>query len=329
MIPVVRYGILENRKNSRNSALFLIKNSVKMFEEYQAEVYAEYLKLKGTSIVLANPTPSSLRDEALTFHKNGREGADVLRFFTSSGEQNGKLDIDKFRPAQNFLIGKTNEPTIKVVEFVAWFIDFEPRPFENWRNARRDNLEAEKINTETDDTANDGKEIEVPSTIEDAAAASVVQGNPPIKLISEPQKQIKKLNFIQRTGIVATLGLIMGVTYWKGIPPDGCMYWTGTEYKAVDCDAQLPNTQILALNQQKLEHFKKITLPDTMTFNSLNRVWYSKINNEVEFFTTKGKHPLKTDRTLKPITTHILGKYGNNRIQSFIKTNAADTAEKD
>lgn len=145
----------------------------------------------------------------------------------------------------------------------------------------------------------------------------------------EPHKTIKKLNFIQRTGIVATLGLIMGVTYWKGIPPDGCMYWTGTEYKAVDCDAQLPNTQILALNQQKLDHFKKITLPDTMTFNSLNKVWYSKINNEVEFFTTKGKHPLKTDRILKPITTHILGKYGNNRALSLIKTNEADTTEKD
>lgn len=56
---------------------------------------------------------------------------------------------------------------------------------------------------------------------------------------------------------------------------------------------------------------------------------HSKINNEVELFTTKGKHPLKTDRTLKPITTHILGKYGNNRIQSFIKTNAVDTTEKD
>lgn len=142
-------------------------------------------------------------------------------------------------------------------------------------------------------------------------------------------KQIKKLNFIQRTGIVATLGLIMGVTYWKGVPPDGCMYWTGTEYKAVDCDAQIPNTQILALNQQKLDHFKKITLPDTMTFNSLNKVWYSKINNEVEFFTTKGKHPLKTDRILKPITIHILGKYGNNRALSLIKTNEADTTEKD
>lgn len=321
------FGIPENRKNSRNSGLFLIENSVKMFEKYQAEVYAEYLKLKGTSIVLANPTPSSLRDEALTFQKNGREGDELLRFFTSSGEPNGKLDIDKFRPVQNFLIGKTNEPTIRVVEFVAWFINFQPRPFENWRNIGRSVLEDEKINENGDDIADNVKEIQAPSITSNVVKEPVNQGNTPITLFDKPQKSIKKLNFIQRTGIVATLGLIMGVAYWKGVPPDGCMYWTGTEYKAVDCDAQIPNTQILALNQHKLDHFKKITLPDTMTFNSLNKVWYSKINNEVEFFTTKGKHPLKTDRVLKPITTHILGKYGNNRILSL--THQTDTTEKD
>lgn len=300
-----------------------------MFEKYQAEVYAEYLKLKGTSIVLANPTPSSLRDEALTFKKNGREGAELLRFFSGNGEQNGKLDIDKFRPVQNFLIGKTNEPTIRVVEFVAWFINFQPRPFENWRNTERSGLDDVKVNEEGDGTADNTKEIEVPSFIGSLGERAVTQENIPTRLISEPENRIKKLNFLQRTGIVATLGLVMGVGYWKGIPPDGCMYWTGTEYKAVDCDAQIPNTQILALNQHKLDHFKKITLPDTMTFNSLTRVWYSKINNKVEFFTSKGEHPVITEKVLKPVTIHILGKYGNNKILSLTNTNQVDTTEKD
>lgn len=168
---------------------------------------------------------------------------------------------------------------------------------------------------------------EAPAFINTFGEVPIVQENTPVKLLGGPQKEIKKLNFLQRTGIVATLGLIMGVAYWKGVPPSECMYWTGTEYKAVACDAQIPNTQILALNQHKLDNFKKITLPDTMTFNSLTKVWYSKIDNEVEFFTAKGKHPLKTERVLKPITIHILGKYGNNRILSL--SHQTDTTEKD
>ncbi len=297
-----------------------------MYEKYQAEVYAEYLKSKGTSIVLANPTPSSLRDEAAAFDKNGREGADILRFFTKNGEQNGKLDIDKFKPVQNFLIGKTNEPTIRVVEFVAWFIDFQPRPFETWRNS-----ELERLNGETSKENNDveaREEIGASSSAKNLVDVPVVQENTPIGLLDKPQKSIKKLNFIQRTGIVATLGLIMGVAYWKGVPPDGCMYWTGTEYKAVDCDVQIKDAQVIALNQQKLDHFKKITLPDTMTFNSLKRVWYSKINNEVEFFTSKGKHPVNGDKILKPVTIYILEKYGNKML-SLTRTNQADTTEND
>lgn len=185
--------------------------------------------------------------------------------------------------------------------------------------------ESEKIDN---NISNDGKEIERPSSTENAAEVPVVQENTSTRLFEEPQTSIKKLNFFQRIGIVATLGLIMGVAYWKGVPPDGCMYWTGTEYRAVDCDTQIKDAQVIALNQQKLDHFKKITLPDTMTFNSLKKVWYSKINNQVEFFTSKGKHPVNGERILKPVTIYILEKYGNKML-SLTNTHQTDTTEKD
>lgn len=178
-----------------------------------------------------------------------------------------------------------------------------------------------------------GDEVELSAGINENEPKDVIDVSEVAKLYVdkksvEQQKTIKKLNFLQRTGIVATLGLIMGVAYWKGVPPDGCMYWTGTEYKAVDCDVQIKDAQVIALNQQKLDHFKKITLPDTMTFNSLKRVWYSKINNEVEFFTSKGKHPVNGDKILKPVTIYILEKYGNKML-SLTRTNQADTTEND
>lgn len=105
-----------------------------MFEEYRAEVYAEYIKSRKFNIVLADPKPSSLRDEAQVLLKNNREGCEVLRLFSDDGTQHGKLDIDKFKPVQKFLLGQTSEPNNRVVELVAWLIDFKPRPFEKWRN---------------------------------------------------------------------------------------------------------------------------------------------------------------------------------------------------
>jgi len=327
-----------------------------MSRDYAKVVLAAYEKKKNSGELspnLLNPTPGAIREECLANYGKDDQAKDdeVFRLFFGKSEGKGGYSnilenspAEKFKQMPKILNGKVPKPGLKYVELVAWLIDFSPRPITSYHLSLKNNstiefeendklvkegeglvAESEKI----DDISNDRKEIQNPSFIENVVEVPIVQENIPVRLLGEPQKQIKKLNFIQRTGIVATLGFIMGVTYWKGIPPDGCMYWTGTEYKAVDCDAQIPNTQILALNQQKLDHFKKITLPDTLTFNSLNKVWYSKINNDVEFFTTKGKHPLKTDRVLKPITTYILGKYGNNRIQSFIKTNAADTTEKD
>ena len=304
-----------------------------MAEDYQAVVLAKYKEMteeEKISLGLFNPTRGTFRKACInSFNKRHfKEDEDVFAEFfgvdkidTDFYQLLNKSDADDFKAIHNHIVGnnKSDNTDMKNTELLAWLIDFQPRPSYRYYEAEKEKERSKEIK------GSNQNEIETSSSAKDVLESSIVQGNLPI--ISEPEKETKKLNFIQRTGIVATMGLIMGVAYWKGVPPDGCMYWTGTEYKAVDCDAQIPNTQIVALNQQKIDHFKKITLPDTITFNSLSKVWYSKINNEVEFFTGKGKHPTKTDRTLKPITTHILSKYSSNRLQSLVKQ--PDTIEKD
>jgi len=53
---------------------------------------------------------------------------------------------------------------------------------------------------------------------------------------------------------------------------------------------------------------------DTLTKNSLGKVWYSKIDGKVEFFTSAGFHPVHIDRRLKPLTDYMIKKYVyNNR----------------
>ncbi|WDF46465.1 hypothetical protein PQ459_16375 [Chryseobacterium sp. KACC 21268] len=85
-----------------------------------------------------------------------------------------------------------------------------------------------------------------------------------------------------------------------------CMYWNGKEYIPEYCNK--PNNNLVAIDAKKVANFKKITKPDTIT--SIRNIWYSKYQNEVEFFTGNGENP-ENGSDLKPLTEHILGKYGS------------------
>jgi len=87
------------------------------------------------------------------------------------------------------------------------------------------------------------------------------------------------------------------------------MYWNGSHYKSINCEQKLPNIQVVALDTFRLNYFEKITKTDTLTENCIGKIWYSKIDNEVEFFTTGGMHPEYPDKALKLITEHIFNKY--------------------
>lgn len=90
------------------------------------------------------------------------------------------------------------------------------------------------------------------------------------------------------------------------------MYWKGDHYEAVSCNQKIEDVDIIAMDTNKLTRLRKITRPDTLTQSSLGKVWYAKIDNEVEFYTSGGFHPEYTDRRLKPITTYIIDKYIKN-----------------
>lgn len=88
-----------------------------------------------------------------------------------------------------------------------------------------------------------------------------------------------------------------------------CMYWSGDHYEPAFCDEIIPGKEVIALNEEKLATMKKITRTDTLgEGNALEKVWYSKNNGEIEFFTAPGLHP-ETGKTLKPVTKYIIEKY--------------------
>ncbi|MCZ4245267.1 hypothetical protein [Pedobacter punctiformis] len=92
-----------------------------------------------------------------------------------------------------------------------------------------------------------------------------------------------------------------------------CMYWTGDRYQPIVCDQKKGDTPIIALDTQKVAHLKRITQPDTLTLNSLGKVWYVKIGGKPEFYTSDGFHPVYNDRRLKPTTEYILKEYILNK----------------
>ena len=87
------------------------------------------------------------------------------------------------------------------------------------------------------------------------------------------------------------------------------MYWASDHYVSSSCDEKVPNVNIIVLDGSKLNHFKKITRPDTLELVDINKVWYSKINKKVEFYTAPGHHPEHPDKQLKPLTKYMFLKY--------------------
>ena len=95
------------------------------------------------------------------------------------------------------------------------------------------------------------------------------------------------------------------------------MYWNGERYIATDSSYISPTYKVIAANVNELGHFRKITRKDTMTVeNSLGKVWCSKWNNEVDFFTMDGINP-DNGKELKLASEHMISKYSGNQIDSL------------
>ena len=269
-----------------------------MLEKYQEEVLTAYKKLKyedGPFHNLKNPTPANLRDEALMLYEQRSEGSEILRLFCKQGparEGIGQLDIDKFRPVSHFLIDKTNRPNSRVVELVAWLIDFEPRPFDTWEQKLKDGNTKKKSGQ-----GGGGTQTFPPTSFLERLIQWLERG---------PNSNKKKFTLALIPVILAAVG---AYTFFEYISTQ-CMYWTGDQYQSVGCSVKVDHATVIALDKQKLVGLKKINRLDTITEKDLGKVWYVKIKQDsAEFYTDSGTYPLDTKKRLMPMTPYILNKY--------------------
>jgi hypothetical protein len=279
-----------------------------MFEKYRDLVkasYTEKLTGKDISINMINPSPARLRKECLRVYANRREQHDLklINQFFGPPDDNGnydrainKVEISRLKPLRTFMLSSTN-PEPVIVELLAWLIDYPVRPF-NFETFVDPDFPTLPPPPPTDP--------EPPST----------DGGP--QQPKEPDENETKNPWWKehpRRLIIIILGgfaasTLISYMVWNLIiaQPQQCMIWSKDHYEQVDCHRKFYLKHSLALDTLLSNNFKMITKPDTLTANSVGKVYYLKVDNKPQCFTGPGKHPI-LNKDLKPITLYMIRKY--------------------
>jgi nitrate reductase NapE component len=298
------------------------------FEEYQNQVYQTYLKKKqkGTlPLNLEDPKPANLRDECLVVLGKRYLSGDnkILNDFFGPLKE-GKdyaysiyqVDLNCFKPLQNFLKGKTKQPETKNINLLAWLIDFEDRPF------KFDYKLPESIigGVSVDDLSEEGRDkIGVDFDCKDLKALAEPENLIGILSSEKAEEQLHKNRFQINYFLVLVAILFIGISVavlggWLNVfNKNECMYWKEDHYETIACNDVSPNLSAIAIDENRLEEFKKLRRLDTLREDCIGKIWYSKIDNKLEFFTNSGKHPIHFNKGLKIVTPYIYKKYILNR----------------
>ena len=303
-----------------------------MFSDYKAAIVKEYhlKKADGTlSLNLMNPTPAGLKNESLIVleTRTKKEDFKTLRLFFGEKENEGdyertirNTDIDIFKPLSNFLKGKTANPDEKNIELLAWLIDFSPRPY-RLEFGTSDHKAASLLTTRDKDQAaqvlsgEQSNMIYGAYSLAESANQITVSGNPDKSLIHRLLHNKRRILILLIVAIAGALGISLNksrINNTLSAFSNGekqCMYWSGEQFVEADCLNKLPNVDFIALERTKLDYFKKINRPDTLTERHVNKVWYLKTNNTLELFTMEGNHPEHPEKRLRPLSKYMYDQY--------------------
>lgn len=293
--------------------------------------YPDYIKLviaaykrkqkdSELSPLLTTFTRASIRQECLNVYterlkKGEREEISTLRaFFGVPNEGKGfsslieRSDLDKFRPLENLMKNKIQNPGLATVELLAWLIDFKHRPYAAGMNVLLDGDEVDSLDKAVINPGNSRgtKEPEEGRKGEEATL--------------ENEKGNKEGGKVKPAiAILLMAATFIGVyVIWQregsrqmsfGKVNTGCMYWADDHYEQVPCNEERKGRLILPLNVEKMKSFKRITREDTITERSIGKVYYIKNSGVIEYYTADGNHPVEVTRSLKPLSRYMFDKY--------------------
>lgn len=289
-----------------------------MFDFYEADVLRDYREKKASGALktnLSHPTPAKLKKECMEVFDKGYLKKDEMAlrsFFDLKGDPETyrlaikKWETDKFRQLNAVLRTGSIKTDEKNIELLAWLTGFQPRPFAFW---------LKEHNAKTGDDNQD--------LADKLPAGELIDSGKKPQLVDEPSSDLLGpppapptggTNKIMAFAILIVLAGIIGyflVTRRSQSGQEKCMYWAGNQYELISCTEKPTDTTItvIGLDSIKRANFKRITRADTLTANSIGKVWYVKTPNGFEYYTSPGQHPIFTDKRLLPLTTGHLNKY--------------------
>jgi hypothetical protein len=282
------------------------------------------------SPLLAQSTRSRIRKECLAVYREryDRKDEQTLRAFFGVPDTVKQFlplierhETDKFKPLDNYLKGKTDSTDHTNLELLAWLIDFPHRPYVYDKEL--------ELPAEEKDVTNSPVAIgEIPVTdvlqaspLEQEEVGKGEEKEAPIELKSHasPEPSIipgshtgnRKYKWAGLVILMLVIG--SGGAYMVGDMKSDCMYWAGDHYEKAACDDQSNGRLLLPLNEKKIKHFRRINREDTITAQSIGKLFYIKDSNRIEYYTEGGSYPENLNRTLKKLSRYIFEKDSVNR----------------
>lgn len=319
-------------------------NEFELFTKEVIEIYTQKKANGDLHSKLEKPSPANLRDYILIILARGLNQDDIqvlYDFFDPTANYVDleraikKIELAKLRPLQNFILGQVSTRDENIVKLLAILIKFEPRPYSLWKQQRLSAI-AKPEDIPIEENGQTGKledQQESPlipispvkmESVPTSSSTETEQANDAniscAPIDNEPKKPHKHHPAIlSHRQAIYFLGLVVLTIALLATlaPPKQCMYWQDDRYIATHCDSKIPASKVIARDDYILEHFQKITRPDTLSIEHASKVWYSKINNKVTFFTSPGlgHHPVQHDRFLRVATEDIIVKYAGPNSQ--------------
>lgn len=278
-------------------------------------------------------SPGQLRDYCVTLVEQPLTPSDKNVLFTFfKSEKNiadlkikiARFDLDKLKPITNFFKNKSVPGKVAPLNFIAFLLDYNPRPWSVFREQFDPETTLPFIYSEPDVLIPDGEsdkdihsgtksDIIHPDKQVDVITSNVVHNDSTSGLLSGNSL----IKYKKQFGIAALL--FIGVFFFSFkdylIPNKECMEWNGTQYIQVACETPtmgFANTNIRVPYDKAIAGLERIKIsPETIFFDENNAplIYYYKNNKkEFEYFSSNGHYP-GTRIPLKKVTPYHIKKY--------------------
>ena len=308
-----------------------------LYNDYRDAVKAYYWQQHRSGFLalrLIHLKPAAVRDECLAICNERYESKDRRFFAAFFGTDANKeavakainrTDISRYKQLRKFVDGHTNDPDSNLVELLAWLINFPGRPYGEGDIA---------FTPEVEDSSSRSAGTRDPLHDERGSAEDVsppkTDTDPPPKPVDNPVRRrrgsaaIHQLFRARWKWVLAPflLAVVAILAYWSGREElrfgtsfsnsAKCMRWVNDHFEETPCGNVQSETPVLDLDPKRLQSFRRVFNPETLSKKQLKALWYINRNNDREYYTGGGSHPVDTLKDLNRMSDYMIGRYFPN-----------------